>query len=95
MRESKIIHTYKFFAAPNPPGKMTASKSDTDSSVSGLIAPLAILADSTKTFLEILYKNNSNNWSIPINDLQPCYYNHVLTKKSSKYKNWGMKMYFI
>lgn len=48
-----LLHTstYKFLAAPNPPGKMTASKSCTFRSFKSWIFPLAIRADSTKTFL--------------------------------------------
>nr|CAD7409526.1 unnamed protein product [Timema poppensis] len=44
--------THKFLAAPNPPGKITASTELAFSSASGLIAPRAILADSARTFLD-------------------------------------------
>jgi len=41
----------RFLATPNPPGKIKPSKSTDLYSLMSLIAPLAILADSTNTFL--------------------------------------------
>ena len=44
--------THKFLAAPKPPGNITASKLSAVSLDKGSIFPRAILADSSRTFLE-------------------------------------------
>lgn len=43
------ISSYRFLAAPNPPGKMTASATPLDSSEMGFIFPLEMRADSAST----------------------------------------------
>lgn len=58
------ICSYKFFAAPNPPGKIMASKSLALSFERSSICPRAIRADSTRTFLkekEWKISRNGNN----------------------------------
>ena len=55
-KEINKYTSYRFLAAPNPPGKITASHSLASSSLRGWILPRATLADSTKTFL-----NEHNN----------------------------------
>ncbi len=44
-------HLVKFFAAPNPPGITSPSSKETFAELISLILPLAILADSSRTFL--------------------------------------------
>ncbi len=43
--------THRFLAAPNPPGRITASNFEAFSFANGEILPLAIRADSSSTFL--------------------------------------------
>lgn len=50
-RKKRKYCTYKFLAAPNPPGMIRASKLDAFKLSSDLMLPLVIRADSTSTFL--------------------------------------------
>ena len=64
------VATYRFFAAPNPPGKTTASNCAADNWPSGLMFPRAILADSTSTLLTDIWQQtyiNQKKWQLTNN----------------------------